>query len=135
MERTYSLDQIDEVAQAIVALIKENVITLTGEMGAGKTTLIKALCKALNCSDTVSSPTFSLINEYRNSSGNPLYHFDCYRIENEEEAFDFGAEEYLFSNHICLVEWPENIANLLPDQHHKINLEKIDASTRKIQFI
>ena len=115
--------------------IKENVITLSGEMGAGKTTLIKALCKALNCNDTVSSPTFSLINEYRNSSGNPLYHFDCYRIENEEEAYDFGAEEYLFSNHICLVEWPENIANLLPDQHHKINLEKINASTRKIQFI
>ena len=135
MERTYSLDQIDEVTQAIVALIKENVITFTGEIGAGKTTLIKALCKALNCSDTVSSPTFSLINEYRNISGNPLYHFDCYRIENEEEAYDFGAEEYLFSNHICLVEWPENIVNLLPVNHHQIKLEKIDTTTRKIQFI
>ena len=134
MERIYSLDQIDDVAQSIIALIKENVITLTGEMGAGKTTLIKALCKALNCSDVVSSPTFSLINEYRNSSGNPLYHFDCYRIENEMEAYDFGAEEYLFSSHTCFVEWPQNIANLLPRDHHQIKLEKIDATSRKILF-
>ena len=134
MERIYALEKIDDIAQSIIELKKENVIAFTGEMGAGKTTLIKALCKALNCKDTVSSPTFSLINEYRDDHGNPLYHFDCYRIENEEEAFDFGAEDYLFSNSVCLVEWPENIPSLLPEKHHRIRLEKLDENTRKIQF-
>lgn len=134
MERIYALEKIDDIAQSIIELKKENVIAFTGEMGAGKTTLIKALCKALNCMDTVSSPTFSLINEYRDNHGKPLYHFDCYRIENEEEAFDFGAEDYLFSNSVCLVEWPENIPSLLPEKHHRIRLEKLDENTRKIQF-
>ena len=135
MEREYTLDTIDTLAQEIVPLIRENVVAFKGEMGAGKTTLIKALCKVLNCSDTVSSPTFSLINEYRDNSGKPVYHFDCYRIENEEEAYDFGAEEYLFSKHICLVEWPENIHNLLPEAHHQITMEKVDSITRKLKFI
>ena len=134
MERIYALEKIDDIAQSIIELKKENVIAFTGEMGAGKTTLIKALCKALNCKDTVSSPTFSLINEYRDDHGKSLYHFDCYRIENEEEAFDFGAEDYLFSNSVCLVEWPENIPSLLPEKHHRIRLEKLDENTRKIQF-
>lgn len=135
MKREYTLDTIDTLAQEIVPLIRENVVVFKGEMGAGKTTLIKALCKVLKCSDTVSSPTFSLINEYRDNTGKPVYHFDCYRIENEEEAYDFGAEEYLFSKHICLVEWPENIHNLLPEAHHQITMEKVDSITRKLKFI
>ena len=135
MEKTYSLSEIETVAINLLPFLTNKVILVNGEMGAGKTTMIKALCKALNSPDVVSSPTFSLINEYRTANDQPLYHFDCYRIENEDEAYDFGAEEYLFSNHTCLVEWPENIANLLPENHHQIKLEKIDATTRKIQFI
>ena len=104
-------------------------------MGAGKTTLIKALCKVLKVFDTVSSPTFSLINEYRDNTGKPVYHFDCYRIENEEEVTILVLKNIYFSKHICLVEWPENIHNLLPEAHHQITMEKVDSITRKLKFI
>ena len=97
--------------------------------------MIKALCKALKCPDVVSSPTFSLINEYRTVDHKPLYHFDCYRIENEEEAYDFGAEEYLYSGHLCLIEWSENIQSLLPENCSLVTLEKVDSTTRKITLI
>lgn len=132
MKKTYSLSEIDEVANELLAQIDCNIVLLNGEMGAGKTTMIKALCKALKCSDVVSSPTFSLINEYRTVDHKPLYHFDCYRIENEEEAYDFGAEEYLYSGHLCLIEWSENIQSLLPENCSLVILEKIDSTTRKI---
>lgn len=132
MKKTYSLSEIDEVANELIAQIDCNIVLLNGEMGAGKTTMIKALCKALKCSDVVSSPTFSLINEYRTVDHKPLYHFDCYRIENEEEAYDFGAEEYLYSGHLCLIEWSENIQSLLPENCSLVILEKIDSTTRKI---
>jgi tRNA threonylcarbamoyladenosine biosynthesis protein TsaE len=132
LKKTYSLSEIDEVANELIAQIDCNIVLLNGEMGAGKTTMIKALCKALKCSDVVSSPTFSLINEYRTVDHKPLYHFDCYRIENEEEAYDFGAEEYLYSGHLCLIEWSENIQSLLPENCSLVILEKIDSTTRKI---
>jgi tRNA threonylcarbamoyladenosine biosynthesis protein TsaE len=132
LKKTYSLSEIDEVANELLAEIDCNIVLLNGEMGAGKTTMIKALCKALKCSDVVSSPTFSLINEYRTVDHKPLYHFDCYRIENEEEAYDFGAEEYLYSGHLCLIEWSENIQSLLPENCSLVILEKIDSTTRKI---
>jgi tRNA threonylcarbamoyladenosine biosynthesis protein TsaE len=132
LKKTYSLSEIDEVANELLAQIDCNIVLLNGEMGAGKTTMIKALCKALKCSDVVSSPTFSLINEYRTVDHKPLYHFDCYRIENEEEAYDFGAEEYLYSGHLCLIEWSENIQSLLPENCSLVILEKIDSTTRKI---
>ncbi len=132
MKKTYSLSEIDEVAKELLLQINSNIVLLNGEMGAGKTTLIKALCKALKCPDVVSSPTFSLINEYRTVDHKPLYHFDCYRIENEEEAYDFGAEEYLYSGHLCLIEWSENIQSLLPENCSSVTLEKVDSTTRKI---
>ncbi|MEN8768271.1 MAG: tRNA (adenosine(37)-N6)-threonylcarbamoyltransferase complex ATPase subunit type 1 TsaE [Candidatus Arcticimaribacter sp.] len=132
MKKTYSLSEIDEVAKELLPQINSNIVLLNGEMGAGKTTLIKALCKALKCPDVVSSPTFSLINEYRTVDHKPLYHFDCYRIENEEEAYDFGAEEYLYSGHLCLIEWSENIQSLLPENCSSVTLEKVDSTTRKI---
>ena len=132
MKKTYSLSEIDEVANELLPQINSNIVLLNGEMGAGKTTMIKALCKALKCSDVVSSPTFSLINEYRTVDHKPLYHFDCYRIENEEEAYDFGAEEYLYSGHLCLIEWSENIQSLLPENCSLVTLEKVDSTTRKI---
>lgn len=135
MKKTYSLSEIDEVANELLAQIDCNIVLLNGEMGAGKTTMIKALCKALKCPDVVSSPTFSLINEYRTVDHKPLYHFDCYRIENEEEAYDFGAEEYLYSGHLCLIEWSENIQSLLPENCSLVTLEKVDSTTRKITLI
>jgi tRNA threonylcarbamoyladenosine biosynthesis protein TsaE len=132
LKKTYSLSEIDEVANELLPQINSNIVLLNGEMGAGKTTMIKALCKALKCPDVVSSPTFSLINEYRTVDHKPLYHFDCYRIENEEEAYDFGAEEYLYSGHLCLIEWSENIQSLLPENCSLVTLEKVDSTTRKI---
>ena len=132
MEKTYSLSEIEKVATNLLPHLTSKVILVNGEMGAGKTTMIKALCKALNSPDDVSSPTFSLINEYRTASNEPLYHFDCYRIESEEEAYDFGAEEYLHSGHLCFIEWSENIASLLPEESNALMIEKIDATTRKI---
>ena len=132
MEKTYSLSEIETVATNLLPHLTSKVILVNGEMGAGKTTMIKALCKALNSPDDVSSPTFSLINEYRTASNEPLYHFDCYRIESEEEAYDFGAEEYLHSGHLCFIEWSENIASLLPKESNALMIEKIDATTRKI---
>lgn len=132
MKKTYSLSEIDEVANELLPQINSNIVLLNGEMGAGKTTMIKALCKALKCPDVVSSPTFSLINEYSTVDHKPLYHFDCYRIENEEEAYDFGAEEYLYSGHLCLIEWSENIQSLLPENCSLVTLEKVDSTTRKI---
>ncbi len=132
MQKTYSLSEIDAIAEDLLPHINEKIILVEGEMGVGKTTMIKALCKALKCPDVVSSPTFSLINEYRSAENKPLYHFDCYRIENEEEAYDFGAEEYLYSGHLCFIEWAENIASLLPKKHKRLSLEKIDATHRKI---
>ena len=98
-----------------------------GEMGAGKTTLIKALCQAWEVEDTVSSPTFALVNEYRTSKGQVVYHFDFYRIEDEEEATDIGLEEYFYSQRYCLVEWPTKIRNLLPESVYSYR----DSSTRR----
>lgn len=135
MEKTYALSEIETVASNLLPYLTDKVILVNGEMGAGKTTMIKALCKALQCPDIVSSPTFSLINEYRTVDNKPLYHFDCYRIENDEEAYDFGAEEYLHSGHLCFIEWSENIASLLPERSNSLMIEKIDATTRKITLI
>ena len=135
MEKTYSLSEIETVATNLLPHLTSKVILVNGEMGAGKTTMIKALCKALNSPDVVSSPTFSLINEYRTANNKPLYHFDCYRIESEEEAYDFGAEEYLHSGHLCFIEWSENIASLLPEESNALMIVKIDATTRKITLL
>lgn len=135
MEKTYSLSEIETVATNLLPYLTNKVILVNGEMGAGKTTMIKALCKALKSPDVVSSPTFSLINEYRTANDKPLYHFDCYRIENEEEAYDFGAEEYLHSGHLCFIEWSENIVSLLPEKCNSLIIEKIDTITRKITLI
>lgn len=132
MEQTYSLDQIDAIAQLLCNKLTDNVLLFSGEMGAGKTTLIKSLCRVMGITDVVSSPTFSLINEYRTPSNKAVYHFDCYRIESSEEALDFGAEEYLYSDQLCLIEWGDRIANILPEQYQTVQLEKIDDTRRKL---
>ena len=103
-------------------------------MGAGKTTFIKALCAELGVTDEVSSPTFSLVNEYHTSSGEKIYHFDFYRIENEEEVYDIGYEEYLYSGHRCFIEWPEMIGGLVPEDAVTIRIEETGPMSRKIEL-
>ena len=114
MLQTYTLQELPKIAQQIIALAKHKTLLFHGDMGVGKTTLIKEIVKQLGVIDTVSSPTFSLVNEYHNAKEEKIYHFDFYRIETEEEALDMGIEEYFYSNCWCLVEWPNNVENLLP---------------------
>ena len=113
-----SIDQLDSAADQILKHLGENrILCLYGSMGAGKTTLIKSICKLLGVTDTVVSPTFALINEYSDSRGQPVFHFDFYRINKLEEVYDFGYEEYFYSNTgICLIEWPELVEDILPTE-------------------
>ena len=99
------------------------ILLFYGDMGAGKTTLINALCAALNVVDSTSSPTYSLVNEYLTSKGETVYHFDFYRIKNEYEALDIGVEEYFYNGNYCFIEWPEKIANLLPAKALEVHIE------------
>lgn len=112
-----SEDQLREVADALLeSLDGRTVVALRGEMGAGKTTLIRTLAERLGVDDQVTSPTFALVNQYETAAGERLFHFDFYRIDDEREAFDLGYEEYFYSGDLCLVEWPEKIERLLPDE-------------------
>lgn len=133
MEIVYTLVDIDLVAQRLLAYLTERVIVFRGEMGAGKTTLIKALVKAMGSSDTVSSPTFALVNPYMSEEGT-IYHFDFYRIKKEEEAFDIGFEEYLYSGDWCFIEWAERVPSYLPEKYIAIDIEVIDANTRRLKL-
>ena len=127
-----NLDELPEVAQKIIDQLQYKLITFEGEMGAGKTTFIKEFVKALGTNDEISSPTFSIVNEYETDKGK-VYHFDFYRLNHEDEALDFGIEEYLYSNQYCLMEWPNKIANFIPDEHHTITLENVDG-VRHLNF-
>lgn len=127
--RTQQLEDLPRIAQEILALKgNEQIFAFSGEMGAGKTTLISAICNALKVQDAISSPTYSLVNEYLRENGEKVYHFDFYRIDSEEEAMDMGVEDYFESGALCLVEWPEKIENLLPENyiHVKISLQKTE---------
>jgi len=134
MEITFSLDEIQDVAQKIIAENPQKVILFHGQMGAGKTTLIKALAKELGVNDATSSPTFSLVNEYKTANGELLYHFDVYRLKTESEAMDFGIDEYLYSGNWCFIEWSEKIPNLLPDNVSEITLKLSDDGKRHLTF-
>jgi len=114
MVKNYTLEELPAIANKIIKSAKNKVLLFYGEMGVGKTTLIKELVKQLGSLDTVSSPTFSLVNEYHTVSGEKIYHFDFYRINNENEALDIGVEEYFYSGCWCLAEWPNKVENLLP---------------------
>jgi len=114
MIKNYSLEELPAIAKEIIKTSKQKVLLFYGEMGVGKTTLIKEIVKQLGSLDTVSSPTFSLVNEYHTTNGEKVYHFDFYRINNENEALDIGVEEYFYSDSWCLVEWPDKVENLVP---------------------
>jgi tRNA threonylcarbamoyladenosine biosynthesis protein TsaE len=118
-----SLEDLGELAKQIVNLTDQKVFAFYGEMGAGKTTLIKKIVEVLGSNDEVSSPTFSLVNEYFSETTGTIYHFDFYRIESEDEVFDIGYEDYLYSSHYCFIEWTEKIANLLPSSHVKVTIK------------
>lgn len=125
--KTILLKNILELPSAAKSILEfaggKKIFCFYGELGAGKTTLIKEICKQLGVKDSGSSPTFSLINEYDAGSGKVLYHFDLYRLKTEAEIFDIGYEEYLFSGNYCFIEWPEKIEKLLPKDVVKIRIE------------
>lgn len=134
MNIVFSLDQIQEVAEQIIASNPKKIILFNGEMGVGKTTLIKQLCKSLGVEDATSSPTFSLVNEYYTSNNQIVYHFDFYRLNKETEALDMGVDDYLYSGNWCFIEWSEKIASLIPEEHSTINIELLEDGKRKLEL-
>ena len=123
MEVVFSIDELENVAQKIIAQKPNKVILFNGEMGVGKTTLIKKLCSLLGVEGATSSPTFSLVNEYQTITNQIVYHFDCYRLKSETEALDMGIDEYLYSGNWCFIEWSEKIESLIPEAHSAVNIK------------
>jgi len=130
----YNIEDIDAAAEEIISQSGgAKVFLFHGEMGAGKTTLIKAICKVLGSDENISSPTFSIVNEYLIPKGK-IYHFDFYRLKNQAEAMDMGCEEYFYSGEYCFIEWPEKIPDLLPDQYVDIMIGIISDNSREIHI-
>lgn len=133
MELTYKISEIDQVAEELLRHVSSKTILFKADMGVGKTTLIKALVKALGSDDVVTSPTFSIVNEYKifNES---IYHFDFYRIKNEEEALNFGIEDYLLSDSWIFMEWFEKIPHLIPANHNVVTIELSKNTSRALKL-
>lgn len=128
-----TLDNLDAAAAEFLEAVGENrLIAFYGNLGAGKTTFIKALCDRLGVDDNVCSPTFTIVNEYRAADGDSVFHFDFYRIDSLREAQDLGLEEYFYSGCFCFMEWPEKIADLLPEETVEVRIEPVDEVTRRI---
>ncbi len=128
-------DDLPTIALKILECMREErIFVFKGPMGAGKTTLIKAFCDVLEVVDGVTSPTFSLVNEYSRDGGGSVYHFDFYRIKKIEEVYDIGYEEYFYSNEYCFIEWPEMIRELLPESYVYVNIEVGKSEERIIQY-
>ena len=135
MDINYRLIDLPQVAAELIHKASSKIMLFYGEMGVGKTTLIKELCKLLGTEDVISSPTFSLVNEYHTINQRIIYHFDFYRIKNEEEAYNIGVEDYFYSNAFCFIEWPENIQNLVPLNATTIHLTRLSNDYRHIRLI
>ncbi|MFD2585679.1 tRNA (adenosine(37)-N6)-threonylcarbamoyltransferase complex ATPase subunit type 1 TsaE [Croceitalea marina] len=135
MELRFTIEELSKVSKELLSKFDKKIICFYGPMGVGKTTLIKAIIKELGVVDSGNSPTFGLVNEYHNAKGELVaYHFDFYRIENEEEALDMGIDDYFNSDAYIFIEWPEKIAGLLPEDSTKIHLHLIDENTRLIEY-
>jgi len=130
-----SLENIDAAAKEFSAALGENrIVAFYGSMGAGKTTFISALCRYFGVEDDVCSPTFTIVNEYRAADGDSIFHFDFYRIESLKEAVDIGFEEYLYSGSLCLIEWPEKVEPLLPEQTLNVRITAVSDDSRMIEI-
>lgn len=135
MEKRFSLEELPQVAKEFINEMDDSRIFLfEGEMGAGKTTFIAEICRQLGADDDFGSPTFSIVNEYADSKGNPIYHFDLYRIDSPQEALDMGAEEYFDSGEICLVEWPDRLGPLTPDNARTVTINVNDDGSRSLIY-
>ena len=134
MNQRYKLDQIEKTARWVLQNSKSRILLFDGPMGSGKTTLIKEIATLLGVHDVTSSPTFSLVNEYKTDSGEIVYHFDFYRIETEDEAYDMGIEEYLDSGSWCFIEWPDKVQNLLPLESDVLTLKINKDNSRTIEI-
>ncbi len=129
-----SLDKISEAAAQFVRHMGERkVYVFYGNMGAGKTTFIKAVCEQLGVTDVINSPTFAIVNEYEDGGGHPIYHFDFYRINKEEEAYDFGYEDYFYSGNVCFIEWPEMVSSLIPENAVTVRVEEGENGSRTVK--
>ena len=130
-----NLEALPQASHDFIAEMGDNtVFAFRGEMGAGKTTFIKAICDSLGVEDEVNSPTFAIVNEYRSASAELIYHFDCYRIKEIEEAIDFGFEDYMDSGALCLIEWPENVEDLLPGDVVNVYIKVNEDGSRTLEF-
>lgn len=128
------ISEINNAARQFVDQIGDKtVIALYGAMGAGKTTFIKAVCEELGVTETITSPTFAIVNEYKSGDSSPIYHFDFYRINKLEEVYDFGYEDYFYNGNLCFIEWPELIESLLPDNCLKLKISEKENGVRLIE--
>ena len=135
MEIRFKEEDIKQAARQFADGMGENtVFAFYGKMGAGKTTFIKAVCEQLGVDDTVTSPTFAIVNEYEAAGGRPIYHFDFYRIKKVSEAYDMGCEEYFYSGHPCFIEWPELIEEVLPEGTVDVTIEALPDGERRLVF-
>ena len=129
------IEHIGEAARQFVSQIGDRrVFAFYGSMGAGKTTFIKAICEELGVKDVITSPTFAIVNEYTTTSEEAIYHFDFYRIKKLEEVYDMGYEDYFYSGSLCLIEWPELIEELLPEDAVKVSITEQEDGSRKVEF-
>ena len=131
----FNLDNITKIAKEFIEKIGDKRIFLfDGQMGVGKTTFIAEVCRLLGADDDFGSPTFSIINEYSDANGNPIYHFDFYRIEDPREALDIGVEEYFYSGNLCFVEWGDRLGNLIPQEAVRVKISENTDGSRTIDY-
>ena len=133
-KREVRIGELERVADELMATFQESrIFAFYGHMGSGKTTFIRAICKTLQSDDTVTSPTFAIVNEYRTATGKSLFHFDFYRLKKLEEAYDLGYEDYFYGGDYCLIEWPEKVESLLPPSYVEVKISEDGDQTRTIE--